>query len=176
MIESLKKQAARFIVNKKFTDKKFSEREFSKFFRKSFSFLVLMPSNDVDFHHSFVVLDFLKQNKKNIIALTHEHRISLLPPSYKPNAIGHGIKETNKLKLPSRSLLNRLAQIRIDVVLDLNRSEALYYNYIASFVNSTVKIGFVRSDSDRYFNLQILNKADDPDISYQNLLNCLKMF
>jgi hypothetical protein len=176
MINAIKKHAAQFIVKKKFVEKDFNEREFSRFFKRSFSFLVLMPTEDADFRHSFEVLNFLKQNKKNVIVLTNEFRISLLPPSYKANAIGHGVKDITTLKLPSRNLLNRISQTRFDVVLDLNRNEVTYYNYISSYIKSNVKIGFVRSNADKYFNLQILNKADDPEISYQNLLNCLKMF
>jgi hypothetical protein len=62
------------------------------------------------------------------------------------------------------------------VLIDTNRDEIIYYSYIAKSLNVQVKIGFVRSDSDRYFNFQVVNKQNDPELSYKNLLDCLKMF
>ena len=66
--------------------------------------------------------------------------------------------------------------MRFDVIIDTNREENLFYGYIAKFLNTNVKIGFVHSDSDNYFNFQVVNKQNDPETSYKNLLDCLKMF
>ena len=66
--------------------------------------------------------------------------------------------------------------MRFDVIIDLNRGEEIFYTYITKALNVPVKIGFVNSDSDNYFNIQIANSRNDPEISYNNLLNCLKMF
>jgi hypothetical protein len=66
--------------------------------------------------------------------------------------------------------------MRFDVIIDSNRDEILYYSYVAKSLNAHVKIGFVRSDADKYFNLQVINKQNDPETSYKNLIDCLKMF
>jgi hypothetical protein len=66
--------------------------------------------------------------------------------------------------------------MRFDVIIDLNREEEIFYTYITKALNAPVKIGFVNSDSDNYFNMQIAHSKNGPEISYNNLLNCLKMF
>lgn len=176
MIGTLKEQAAKFIINRKPGGQLFNEREFSSIFKHSFSFLILMPVVEKDFRLAMQLLEFLKESKKNVITMTNDFRISLLPPSLKNSAIEHGINEKNKLDLPSRKILQKLDKMRFDVVIDMNRSEVLYYSFVTKHLKSPIKIGFVRPNSDKYFNLQIVNNSTDAEIAYQNLLNCLKMF
>jgi hypothetical protein len=176
MIEAIKEQAARYILKKKTTKMGFDQRSFSSVFQKSFSFLVLMPAEDRDFRLSTPVLEYLKEKKKNTVVLTNDYRISLLPNYFKVNAVEHGIKDMTKLKLPSRNIINKLKNMRFDVIIDLNRQEEIFYTFITKALSVPVKIGFVNSDSDNYFNMQIANSRNEPEISYNNLLNCLKMF
>jgi hypothetical protein len=176
MIETLKKRAAKFIVKKRIPEIDFHHRNFSSVFTKTYSFLILMPANEKDFRLVFPILEYLKEQRKNIVVMTYDFRISLLQPYFKTNAIEHGLKDITKLDLPSKKILNKLSNMRFDVLIDTNRDEIIYYSYIAKSLNVQVKIGFVRSDSDRYFNFQVVNKQNDPELSYKNLLDCLKMF
>jgi hypothetical protein len=176
MIASLKERAARFIVKKRVPVGEFSQRNFSSIFAKTYSFLVLMPANESDFRFVFPILEYLREQRKNIVVMTYDYRVSLLQPYFKTNAIEHGLRDETKLSLPSKKLLDKVSSMRFDVVIDANREEILYYSYIAKSLNSQVKIGFARSDSDKYFNLQVINKQNDPEASYKNLLDCLKMF
>jgi len=176
MIENLKKQAAKFVVNKRIPRTEFNQRNFTSVLARTYSFLVIMPLDERDFRLVFPILDYLREQSKNIVVMTNDFRISLLQPYFKTNAIEHGLKDVNKLNLPSKSLLHKLSNMRFDVIIDTNRTEVLYYSVIAKSLTSQVKIGFVRSDSDRYFNFQVTGSQNDPEISYQNLLNCLKMF
>jgi hypothetical protein len=176
MITTLKEQAARYIVKRKVPQKEFIQKRFSSIFAKTYSFLIMMPVNERDFRYVLPVLEYLREQRKNIIVMTHDFRISLLQPYFKTNAIEHGLKDETKLKLPSKKLLDKLSNMRFDVIIDANRQEVLYYSYIAKSLNAQVKISFVRSDSDRYFNFRIANTQNDPELSYKNLLGCLKMF
>ena len=176
MIASLKERAARFIVKKRVPVGEFSQRNFSSIFAKTYSFLVLMPANESDFRFVFPILEYLREQRKNIVVMTYDFRVSLLQPYFKTNAIEHGLRDETKLSLPAKKLLEKLSNMRFDVVIDTNREEILYYSYVAKSLNSQVKIGFARSDSDKYFNLQVMNKQNDPEASYKNLLDCLKMF
>jgi hypothetical protein len=135
-----------------------------------------MPANESDFRFVFPILDYLREQRKNIVVMTYDFRVSLLQPYFKTNAIEHGLKDENQLKLPSKKMLDKLSNMRFDVIIDTNRDEILYYSYIAKSLTANVKIGFVRSDSDKYFNFQIINKQNDPETSYKNLLESLKMF
>jgi hypothetical protein len=175
MIDTLKEKAARFIINK--TPKKnFDQRSFSSIFTKTYSFLILMPTDERDFRLVFPILEYLREQRKNIVVMTYDFRISLLQPYFKTNAIEHGLKDLTAFNLPSRSMINKLSQMRFDVIIDTNREEVLYYSFVAKSINAQVKIGFVRPDSDKYFNFQIANNRNDPEVSYRNLLHSLKMF
>ena len=176
MITALKKRAAKFIVNRRIPGEEFSQRNFSSIFAKTYSFLILMPANESDFRFVFPVLDYLREQRKNIVVMTFDFRVSLLQPYFKTNAIEHGLKDETQLKLPSKKMLDKLSSMRFDVIIDANRDEILYYSYIAKSLTANVKIGFVSSDSDKYFNFQIINKQNDPETSYKNLLDSLKMF
>jgi hypothetical protein len=176
MIEAIKDQAARFILRKRTSEKEFNQRNFSDVFKKSFSFLVFMPADDRDFRLAAPILEYLKEQKKSVVVLTNDFKISLLPTYLKANAVGHGIRDVTKLKLPSRNIINKLSNMRFDVIIDLNRRQEIFYTYITKALSVPVKIGFVCSESDNYFNMQIVNSKSEPEISYNNLLNCIKMF
>jgi len=175
MITTLKEKAAKFIVNKA-PKEDFNQRNFSSIFTKTYSFLILMPAQENDFRLVFPILEYLREQRKNIVVMTYDFRISLLQPYFKTNAIEHGLKDLTPFNLPSKKIINKLSQMRFDVIIDTNREEVLYYSFVAKSINSQVKIGFVRPDSDKYFNFQITNNRNDPEVSYRNLLHCLKMF
>jgi ADP-heptose:LPS heptosyltransferase len=176
MIGPIKDKAAKFIVKQKLKEHNFDELEFSRIFKRSYSYLVLMPQDEKDFFHAVKVLNFLKDLKKNVTAMTNDFRVSLLPSPYKVSAVDHGISDKTKLELPAKKFLNRIKKMQFDVVIDANRHEVLFYSFIVNFVNPPVRIGFTGKNADMYFNLQIVNNKNEPEISYQNLLNCLKMF
>lgn len=176
MIGSIKDKAAKFIINQKLKEHKFDELDFSRIFKRSYSFLVLMPQDEKDFFHAVEVLNFLRESKKNVTAMTNDFRVSLLPSAYKVSAVEHGINDKTKLELPTKKFLNRIKKMQFDVVIDTNRQQVLFYNFLTNFVNPTIRIGFSGKNADKYFNLQIVNNKSEPEISYQNLLNCLKMF
>ena len=176
MITALKEQAAKFVIRRKAPIAEFSQRNFATILSKTYSFLVLMPAKESDFRFVFPILDYLREQRKNIVVMTYDYRVSLLQPYFKTNAIEHGVKDETKLSLPSKKLLEKLSSMRFDVIIDSNREEVLFYSFIAKSLNSQVKVGFSRSDSDKYFNLQVINKQNDPETSYKNLIECLKMF
>lgn len=176
MIATLKEQAAKFVIRRKTPITEFSQRNFASLLSKTYSFLVLMPAKESDFRFVFPILEYLREQRKNIVVMTYDYRVSLLQPYFKTNAIEHGVKDETKLSLPSKKLLEKLSSMRFDVIIDSNREEVLFYSYIAKSLNSQVKVGFSRSDSDKYFNLQVINKQNDPETSYKNLIECLKMF
>jgi len=176
MIETLKKQAAKLMARRVLRPFRFQERNFSTVYERSFSFLIMMPLDERDFRFATELLTFLKNNKKTLFILTYDYRVSLLPPNLKTNVIEHGVNDLNKFQLPSKKLLNRLNDINFDVIIDMNRTELLFYNYITNSIKSSIKLGFARPNSDKYFNLQVVNNESNPEISYRNLLNCFKMF
>ena len=176
MIEFLKEKTAKFLVNQKLRHHKTEEISFTTAFRRSFSFLVVLPDNEKDFHASISVLRFLDDHKKSFKVLTRDYRVSLLPQIYRTRVIEVGISELTKLDLPNHKLTEKLTGMRYDAILDLNRAESLFAIYLLQAVPSKVRIGFKRKGSDKYYNLQIVNNEEKAENSYNNYLNCLKMF
>lgn len=176
MIELLKKKTAELIVSGKLKHQKNSELSFSAALKKSFSFLVLMPANDKDYRESFQILDYLESQGKTLTILTNDFRVSLLPAKYRNKSIGFAITEVSKINLPSHKLTEQLREKLFDVVIDLNREENLFYSYIANIVKSKIRIGFKKRKADLYYNFLVDGSDNDSVKSYNNFLNCIKMF
>ncbi len=171
----IKDKAAKFVVNQMLKKNDFQEQSFSSVIHNSILFLVLMPDDDQDFRYSTEILSYLHENKKEVLILTSDYRVSLLPIHLRRFAFGHAVKDSNKINLPSRELISKLSKRRFDVVIDLNQKEQLFYSYVSGTVNAKVRIGFTKFLADKTFNIQIANHGTNPKISYKNLLNCLKM-
>lgn len=176
MIESIKNSISRFLIFNKLKRTELSEQDFSEALRRSGSFLVLMPEDEKDFRASFSVLEYLDHINKSVKILTRDYRISLMPAKFRNRAMEFGVNDLNRFDLPNHKLLEKLSQMNFDGVIDLNRKEELFFSYAANLVKARLRIGYAKKNSDKYYNFQIANNDIDPEISYSNFLNCLKMF
>ncbi|MFZ2323563.1 MAG: hypothetical protein WAV89_07700 [Ignavibacteriaceae bacterium] len=176
MIELIKQKTARYLISKKLKNVVLNEQSFAASLKRSGVFLILMPEDEKDFRTCFFVLDYLEHINKTIKILTKDYRISLLPAKFRNKALEISIADMNKLDLPNHKLINKLAEIKFDGVIDLNRKDDLFFSYITNLVNAKLRIGFTKKGSDDYYNFQIANNEVDPEKSYNNFLNCLKMF
>lgn len=176
MLDLIKDKIAHSVVDWKLKDKQNKDQTFTEFFKKSFNFLVLMPQNDADFAHSIKVLYFLEENKKHATTLTYDFKVSIIPLRFRQRVMEHTLADTNMLKLPSIKIIDKLNSMHFNVVLDLNRKENLFYSYIASVVEAPIRVGFSKTNSDKFYNLQIVDKESEAELSYESYLNCLKIF
>lgn len=176
MIEMIKNKIAELIITSKLRHKNNHELAFSSALKKSFSFLVLMPADEKDYRESFQILDYLESQGKTLTILTNDFRVSLLPAKYRNKVVGFSINEVSKLNLPSHKLTERLKEKLFDVVIDLNREENLFYSYITNIVKSKIRVGFKKRKADFYYNFLVDGSDNDSAKSYNNFLNCIKMF
>ncbi|MBZ0200846.1 MAG: hypothetical protein K8H86_13330 [Ignavibacteriaceae bacterium] len=176
MIQYFKHTVAQIIVDSKIKQRVNKNIHFTHVFAKSYNFFVIMPEDENDFHHSQQVLNFLEGQRKNITILTHDFRVSLLPPKFRFKVIEYTIEDITRLNLPGKKLIEKLSSLEVNVVVDLNRTENLYCSYLSNIVQSEVRIGFVKKNSDKFYNLQISNNDEQAELSYKNFLNCLQMF
>ncbi len=176
MINSIKLKIAYFIVKKKLKHKESEKQSFKDLLKNSYRFLILMPENKIHFNQASEVLKFFEALNKDITVFTNDFRVNLLPIKYRNQSINYGIEDISKLKLPSKTLEGKLKELDFNMVLDLNKEENLFYSLIANIVRAQVRVGFKKNNSDKYYNLQIDNSEDNPEIFYKNLLNCLQMF
>lgn len=176
MIELIKENLSRFLISKKLKNIVLNEQDFSEALKRTGSFVVLMPEDEKDFRASYVVLEYLEQLNKSIKILTRDYRISLLPAKFRNKAMEFGISDLNKLDLPSHKLIEKLSEMRFDGVMDLNRKDDLFYSYASNIINARIRIGFTKKGADKFYNFQISNNDLESVESYNNFLNCLKMF
>ncbi len=172
----IKEQIASYIIKKNLKGKQNLRLSFNGLFSKSFSLFVIMPENESDFYSSQRVLEFLSSNKKNITVFTHDFRVSLLPIRFKSQVIDYGFGEITKLNLPSAGLIEKLRNVDVQAAVDLNREDNLFYSYSANLVNSPLRIGIKKNNSDFYYNIQFADLTENADIFYKNFLNFLQMF
>ena len=135
-----------------------------------------MPENDSDFSHSLTILNYLDENRKSVTVFTHDYKVNLLPTKFRQKAIGYTVSDVSKLNLPSKRVSDNLEKLRFQAVIDLNRQENLFCSYIVNRIKAPYKMGFVKGDPDKFYNIQVINRSSDAENSYKNLLNCLKMF
>lgn len=176
MIAYFQNKIANYIVDKRLKHKKGLNQSFSNLIEKSFTFLVVMPEEEKDFRNCQYVLKFLDENGKHITIFSLDFRRNLIHQKYRPATIEYGLTDYSKLKLPSKRLVDELSVKEFNAVIDLNRGENLFCSYASNLVNSSLRIGFRKNNSDRYYNIQIADTADNPEISYKNFINCLQMF
>lgn len=176
MIDFVKEKLAGLIVGKKLKSEHNTTRSFRDCYKKSFTFLVLMPDNDTDFHYAMEVLKSLNLNKKHATVFTQEFRTNLVPVKYRPQVVEYTDRDISRLYIPSRKLMEKLTPLRFNAILDLNRKENIFCSIVTGMVKAPIKMGFQKSNSDKYYNLQIINKEENPELSYKNYLSCLEMF
>jgi len=176
MFEVIKDNISRVFISRKLKNLVLSEQDFSEALKRSGSFLILMPEDEKDFRASFVVLEHLEHLNKSLQILTRDYRISLMPAKFRNKAMEFGVADLNRLDLPNNRLIEKLSGMKFDGVIDLNRKNDLFYSYTSNLVNAKIRIGFAKKGSDKFYNFQISNNDIDSEISYNNFLNCLKMF
>lgn len=176
MIDFVKEKLTGLFISKKYKSEEYIARSFRDFFKKSFTFLVLMPDNDTDFHYAIEVLKTLSMNKKHATVFTQEFRANLVPLKYRPQVIEYTSRDIGRFSIPRKKLMERLTSMRFNAILDLNREENLFCSMVTSMVKAPVKTGFQKNNADKYYNLQIINKEENSELSYKNYLNCLEMF
>ena len=176
MIDKIKENISRVLISRKLKNIVLNEQDFSEALKRSGAFLVLMPEDEKDFRASYVVLEHLEHLNKSIKILTRDYRISLMPTKFRNKAMEFGVADLNKLDLPGHKLIEKLSEMRFDGVIDLNIKDELFYSFASNLVNAKIRIGFSKKGSDKYYNFQIANNDIEPEKSYNNFLNCLKMF
>jgi hypothetical protein len=136
----------------------------------------MMPDNDTDFHYAIEVLKGLSDNKKHATVFTQEFRANLVPMKYRPQVIEYTNRDIGSLNFPSKKVMDKIASLRFNAILDLNRKENIFCSVVTSMVNAPVKVGFKKENADKYYNFQIGINEENAELSYKNYLNCLEMF
>jgi hypothetical protein len=176
MFENIKYRIAVSMVKRKFIKKNFSPLPFNNFTKEAINYLVIVPENDEDFKNSFMIIKYLAEKGKSVTLFISEHMYSIIPEKERYRVLSFSFQQMNKLRIPDPILREKLGKRTFDVVLNLNRCNDIFLNSITFLVNTSYRVGFKNNEISEYFNLQIPLNENNSKISYENLLNSLKMF
>jgi len=176
MFDKIKKKIAVSLIKRKYINKGSEPVVFNDFFKKAINYLVIMPENDEDFKNSFAVIKELAEKGKSITLFIPEHRYSLIPAKEKYRVLSYSIQHVSKLFIPDVILQEKLRKKSFDVILNLNIRDNLFLDSSAFILNSSYRVGFKKGDFSNFYTLQIPLNENNSNISYENLLNSLKMF
>lgn len=176
MFEGIKRKIGHFVVKKKYLHKNIEQLAYNNVISNAKDFFLIMSNSDKDFYHSLEILKFFQNQKKVITLFLPEHKYNLIPDKEKFKFISFLPHQISRFHLPDKNLVARLLTKEFDVVIDLNRSENIFFSAITNIVKSKIRISFVKEMSESYYNLQIVDKQGDSEVSYKSFLNYLQMF
>ena len=176
MFEGLKKKIAYYLVKRKYQRKNIPQMVFTNIITDSHDLFIIMPKDDKDFFHSLDILKYYQIHKKIITLFLPEYKYNLIPDREKFKFISYHPNQISRFNLPDKNLVGRLAPKEFDVVIDLNRTENVFFSAIANIVQSKVRVSFKKESSDRYYTMQIIDKQSESELSYRSFLSYLKMF
>ena len=176
MINNIKLKLADYFAKNKFARKQISEKNFQKFFSESRQILIILPtSNDSLVEEAIEIIRLFAIHKKELFIIQSKDQFSYLPNDFKYSSLIINDEDKTKIGLPKKELISRVNKHTFDLVIDLNRDVDIFSSALANVPLSDFRIGFVKKDSDSFYNFQIPNEIN-PEKSYRNLLNSLRMF
>lgn len=176
MFEGLKRKIGRFVLKRKYLHKNIEQLVYNNVISSAKDFFFVMPNLDNDFYHTLEILKYYQKQNKVITLFLPEHKYNLIPDKEKYKFISFLPHQVSRFFLPEKNLVARLNAKEFDVVIDLNRSENIFFSAISNIVKSKIRISFVKEFSENYYNLQIVDKQGDSETAYRSFLNYLQMF
>ena len=176
MIKTIKSKIALTIAKKKYSRNQGALKDFKKFFSESKRVLVLLPVSVGDIvTEAIEILRFFSIHKKELFVIHLKEQNRYLPTDFKYASLTISNNDKTKLGLPNNELKKKIKKHTFDLVLDLNRDKNIFASSIANIPLSDFRIGFIKENSDSFYNFHIPNE-NIPEKSYRNLLNSLRMF
>ena len=176
MFENLKRKIGHFVTRKKYLQKTSEQISYNKVVSNAREFFIIMPTSDADFNGCLEIIKYFLIHKKTITIFIPEHKNGYIPEKEKFKFISYLHYQETRFHLPEKKLIQRLQPKAFDVVIDLNRFENVFCSAVTNIVKSKVIISFSKNASELYYNLQIVDNNTNPEASYRNFLNYLRMF
>lgn len=176
MFEKLKLWLAYLIIKKKYWKSSNHLVNFNGKISQSIDFLFIMPGNEHDFRNSLELVRYFLIHNKNITLILPEHRVNLIQEKEKYKFITYNMLDFSKLKLPVKTLIDKIRKQDYDVTIDLNYRENPFYIALTVLSKAGIKVGFSNEKTDLYLGLQFFHSSTNVEAVYRNFLNFLRMF
>lgn len=146
------------------------------FFSFSRKFTLFLPEKEEDVKAVLPLIDALVAHEKRLIiyVFSAHHHFVRTGNLIQVEQYFETVK--NKFDLPKKEFRRRLSETDSDIVIDLNRSANVFAAVASNFINSKSYVGFKRNGLEKFFNILVEDSSASSVLSYENLLNCLKMF
>lgn len=175
MLENYKKQIGYYWLRKKMI-RTLDESNFNHFITDASDYLIILPSNEIDFSNSFDVAKYFSIHKKNVTLFVPDLKRNMIKLTSNYQIIDYNINDVSKLGLPNKKYISELNQHSFDVLIDLEREENIFISAITGLVKAKFKVGYKKNELNNLYNFQVINSKLNSEISYRNLLTSLKMF
>jgi len=176
MVTKIKLIIAKYFALKKYAQKQDSELNFNSFFSDSKSVLIVFPSSISKLSLEIIELvRFIAIHKKKLFFIHKSIVQKYLPNDFEYAALVVGESDKTRIGLPTTDLVNRIKKYEFDLVIDLNDEEDIFSSAIANIPKADFRIGFIKENSDKFYNYQICSEINS-EKSLRNLLNSLRMF
>jgi hypothetical protein len=176
MFEELRRKYAHFIIKRKYLRKSNEPIDFKTAISGTKDVLVIMPGLETDFSASLEIIEYLQIHKKEVTLFISELKHEAIQSKQNSKFLSFHPTQISWFFLPDKKLLARLAEKRFDAVIDLNRKEDTFFSCIANAVQSGIRVGFRKNNSDGYYNLLYESKQSEPAVAYSKFLEHLSMF
>jgi len=176
MISNIKNKIGILLAKRRFVRHQKHDRSFQRFFSESKDVLIILPNLEKDFIvEVFEIVRFTAIHKKKLFLIHKPELQKYLPTDFEYSSLVISELDKSRLELPTKDLVNRIKKYTFDLVIDLNLEDDLFSSALSNIPLSDFRIGFIKRNSDLFYNYQIPREINS-EKSYRNLLNSLRMF
>jgi hypothetical protein len=175
MFEGLKEKIGFALTKRRLGKQPKEEIQFNGFLEHSVSFAFLMPDTPEDFSAALDVPRYFAIHKKNVLLILNEINANR-PETEEFRKLTFSEEDKGKLHLPRKEFKEKLSRRNFDVFFDLTFEKDAFRLAVVGSVSAKIKISCHSQQAELYANLILPCGEKNPDFSYGNLLNSLKMF
>ncbi|MBZ0179955.1 MAG: hypothetical protein K8F36_11745 [Melioribacteraceae bacterium] len=176
MIDQVKNIAVNYKLNQIKKGRNEHPVQYTDFISRARDFFIILPMDVEAVDNPNLIFHFLLAFNKNVSVITTVEVFNYFRYRTKCHLVDFTTDELTKLGLPDKSLIHRLKRRKFDVVVDLNLNSNNFSTAVANAVDANFRIGFHSEKAEKYYNFLISKDENNPKLSYENLLNSLKMF
>lgn len=175
MLEKVKSKIAEFILLRRVNKHQREPSTFNNFVSNSKNILIIVPNVIEEFEQINEITKHLIASGKKIKLLIRESQSSEIVEIKNVKKITYNNTDKSWINLPVKDFRKSKLNKSIDIIIDLNRDTNIFMSAVTALHPAPYKVGFVKKNSDKYYNFQIPDQINT-EISYRNLLNSFQMF
>lgn len=179
MFENVRKSVGLGYAKWRFRKNGDPQQELTEFFRRSRTFLIILPAQYEEAQLASQALKRLFDELKSVhlTIVTTGTRSTSLSDMHRSNVIRVDGKDINAFFLPRTTVLQRVCSRTYDVTLDMNLDFVLHAAYISRASRAPIRVGVHHEEGERFYNVQLnLNRSVPPQNTYEQYARYLEMF